>query len=929
MPRITGHTPRIPVSQLKGQEIKPEEKVVQTRSHEITLATQTDGTWLPDLKMKRREIADPEPRALPFDLNSVDLAHVKTGEDFKAALDKLMEENKEWLKPDKQALWEKLPEADRSQFAYINITGQRTEAFFDHAMKLVARADVTGNEAKEARQAINLAHRDAYRGRTVDFDKADTGTYWSYGHDAPFVHVFEKMLETMAEDDPKRKYVQNQIDFIFTHKYVDTGKVDEYDCEKSLGLVAIDKKSRAMVSMTKDSEDTNFVKYETLTVPEGVGGDHAGKHAYRDGDAYYFQGTTEKVPDDVVGKLQHKEVETIVFARASGAKVRSGFKYDWNGNRMLNVDRINTGWWGHCDIKALMETILADMAGSGGVTEYNAASDKQTEFSRAMQLEALSAMLNFDDAYYNTKRGGKPVMLGETDFAGARFDDRPSKLVLKTGYRKLDLDLRLSSLSDKEDPSKTVPLDDAFALRVADEKRESFTENKAILRTDNGDVNYIDASDRVIKGQTDGYTFDERGRPVELKANFTIGEAIPDGTDPSTVERILISSELADIRGRKVQRIYLDPVTKELSEVSATFKKNDEGKYVAEEGSPKKIGKLSDIEIGREMTKGDDVADKVGMLEEALRTGGKIATDSSKREEVWNGEVHGITLKTEWRSDDGLWERVAVEIDATFGTDKVGTILNKLDAEGNVIDSMEIEAAVDFYWKDRPRVAPLVSERGNWYVNKSMYDRGVVALGDEMMASLGAVTDMNDLIYLGLKARDNEKLFTIVHEGKRLVYTDKAAWEADIKKLKGENVSGEQGGDDTPPATGPIALTHAPNVSIPDNDPAGIEDTLSVDRDGKIKSISIDLDVKHTWVGDLNIVLVSPDGEEIKLHKRGGRGRDDIVGRFGGDGELKAYDDLASLVGKDVRGDWKLKINDMAGQDVGTLVSWGLNIETE
>ena len=50
-----------------------------------------------------------------------------------------------------------------------------------------------------------------------------------------------------------------------------------------------------MVSMTKDTEDTNFVKYETIKVPDDVGGDHAGKNVYRDGDALYFQGTTEAV----------------------------------------------------------------------------------------------------------------------------------------------------------------------------------------------------------------------------------------------------------------------------------------------------------------------------------------------------------------------------------------------------------------------------------------------------------------------------------------------------------------------------------------------------------------------------------------------------------------------------------------------------------
>ena len=65
----------------------------------------------------------------------------------------------------------------------------------------------------------------------------------------------------------------------------------------------------------------------------------------------------------------------------------------------------------------------------------------------------------------------------------------------------------------------------------------------------------------------------------------------------------------------------------------------------------------------------------------------------------------------------------------------------------------------------------------------------------------------------------------------------------------------------------------------------------------------------------------------MKLHARGGRERDDIVGVYGAD--LRSIDDLAALKGKDIQGDWKLKIVDLAGQDVGNLVSWGLTIDPQ
>lgn len=120
-------------------------------------------------------------------------------------------------------------------------------------------------------------------------------------------------------------------------------------------------------------------------------------------------------------------------------------------------------------------------------------------------------------------------------------------------------------------------------------------------------------------------------------------------------------------------------------------------------------------------------------------------------------------------------------------------------------------------------------------------------------------------------------------------------------------------------------MTSAPNLSVPDNDPNGAADTISVARAGVVKDVKVTLDLKHTYIGDLDISLIAPDGTKVKLHARGGRETDDIVGTYGTD--LRAIDDLAVLKGKEAKGDWQLKIVDLAGQDVGNLVSWGLNIE--
>ena len=921
----TTTTPTVPAGPLvlKGQEIKPEDKIVSTPSHNIQLATVVGGQALPDLRLSRRTIGDPEQKPVIVDaaaVTALSLSTVTKAADFKALVTQLQATNKAFLAPDKAALLAKLPADDKSNYAYLNIVGRRTEQFFGEVQRLIGTSGMNAAEQKQARVDVNAAFRDAFRGRTADFDKADTGGYWSYGHDAAFVHVFEKMRDALPDNDPKRKFIQAQIDFIFTNKYVPNGKVDENNAEETMGLVAIDKASRHVVSMTAGSETANRVSYETLQFPATPAGPNASRFAYRDGTQFFFEGTRTEIPAADAALLKSTKVgtENLVFRRAATTEqLRADFRYDWDGNGMLNTQEIDTGWWGHCDIKALIETVLADMKGSGGVSEYRSDTKRVTEFTRDQQLEGLAALLNFDDVYQSASGGGR-MSFGTTNFAGARFDNRPTVMTLKTSGSTMNLPIRLTELSEKNDSTKPVDMNKIFAAKLADAKNESFGPNKDLIRIDQGDMHVVDGAGRKIEGTTDGYSFDARGWPVETKTVFEIDLNATAGA------KVIIGTELSDVDTRKLVRYYYDPATKAVSRVDTQFVlKAGTTTYEAVEGRTTTVGTLRGVELSKEMEAGDDVKNKLKMLEDAVRTGGKIATDSDTRDQVWNGEVHAVRFNTEWRSADGKYERVSVNVDATFGNGKVGTFLHQLDDEGNIIESMELKAAVDFYWMDQPRVAPLISERGNWYVNEGMLNRGVIDLGAGKAASLGALQDLNDLIYLGLKAKDNQKMFTIVHEGKRLVYSNKADWDADVAKLKTAAEAGP-----LPPVVatpGKVQQSSKPNLTVPDNDPNGVTDTIKVTTSGVLKDIKVKLDLRHTYVGDLDVKLIAPNGTEVKLHARGGRGNHDLVGVYGLD--LRAVDDMKKLVGAQVQGDWKLKIVDLAGQDVGNLAEWALDID--
>ncbi len=109
-----------------------------------------------------------------------------------------------------------------------------------------------------------------------------------------------------------------------------------------------------------------------------------------------------------------------------------------------------------------------------------------------------------------------------------------------------------------------------------------------------------------------------------------------------------------------------------------------------------------------------------------------------------------------------------------------------------------------------------------------------------------------------------------------------------------------------------------PELQIPDNNPAGIESVLRVDVSGELVRLDVSVDISHTWIGDLRVLLVSPSGAEIQLHDRSGRSRHDIRKTFSSASQAQ----MQRLVGEPVSGDWHLKVSDAAAKDVGVLHAW-------
>ncbi|MEU3604946.1 M28 family metallopeptidase [Streptomyces sp. NPDC035033] len=116
-------------------------------------------------------------------------------------------------------------------------------------------------------------------------------------------------------------------------------------------------------------------------------------------------------------------------------------------------------------------------------------------------------------------------------------------------------------------------------------------------------------------------------------------------------------------------------------------------------------------------------------------------------------------------------------------------------------------------------------------------------------------------------------------------------------------------GAGTPP-TGKV-FTNDADVSVPDN---GAAVTSTVDVTGVTGNapgnLAVGVDIVHTYIGDLVVDLVAPDGTVYNLHNRSGGSADNIRQTY----TVNASAEVAN-------GAWKLRVQDKASVDTGYINS--------
>ena len=114
----------------------------------------------------------------------------------------------------------------------------------------------------------------------------------------------------------------------------------------------------------------------------------------------------------------------------------------------------------------------------------------------------------------------------------------------------------------------------------------------------------------------------------------------------------------------------------------------------------------------------------------------------------------------------------------------------------------------------------------------------------------------------------------------------------------------------------------SPDKSIPDNNSRGIKDKIISQDDFAIDAIKVNVNITHTYIGDLRVTLISPTGISVVLHERAGGSANDVRTEF----DVRSVPGLRVLSGEPVNGEWVLHVQDLASVDRGRLISWSLDI---
>ncbi len=226
---------------------------------------------------------------------------------------------------------------------------------------------------------------------------------------------------------------------------------------------------------------------------------------------------------------------------------------------------------------------------------------------------------------------------------------------------------------------------------------------------------------------------------------------------------------------------------------------------------------------------------------------------------------------------------------------------------------IEVRLTTDWLTESQPSVDPKTPEverytrHDHYHYILELDGEGEVIGGEWVGGSHG---NHPDFIWLPVRARWGNPHISI-DEVRNLIELSR----------KDEDDSGDDN-DDSDDTAKELTFTNADVVAIPDADPNGIVSVIEVTEDAVVDGLTIDLNIEHTYRGDLIVEL-----------RHGGITLNVFDGTEAGtpweDNVQVTAQDLSGFVGSKAEGPWELVVIDTLNYDTGNVVSWSLNMKTK
>ncbi|UCF66450.1 MAG: proprotein convertase P-domain-containing protein, partial [Acidobacteriota bacterium] len=122
-----------------------------------------------------------------------------------------------------------------------------------------------------------------------------------------------------------------------------------------------------------------------------------------------------------------------------------------------------------------------------------------------------------------------------------------------------------------------------------------------------------------------------------------------------------------------------------------------------------------------------------------------------------------------------------------------------------------------------------------------------------------------------------------------------------------------------------------PTLDIPKNFLGTVDSVIEVTEDTELRDLDVTVDISHGNVGEMIVLLTSPEGTTVTLHNRSRAGEANLRVRYDRERLPDGPGDMGDFVGESALGQWTLSISDNRNTSVpaGRLNGWTLHVNGE